>query len=337
MKVTIHAGCYQQMAARQVAEEVARGWRAVTTDEVSVVVAGTSPREIAELFAAPTSHVTATNFCGQVTTMPLYESAEGVYLDPSDLLDPGGTAQKADGAYVLGKGSAGLGQALWQLRDKPHIYVGLAHAAAVDGGAAMLAELGEDAAPILAKTTAIVSFDRPLLGLDGSAADVRPVREDERWKAQKHATAVAAFFRDLEKRYPRPLKGQDLLRSRGWGRRDGSGMGGGAAALVGQLGGEIVSAATWVRGHVTLPESDLDIVVTSSLHPQNMGFSWAAAVAEQRQPQGTPVVVACAESSLSRHELAAWGVHGQMVAASPPGDIGIRLARTWSPNKVTCS
>ena len=169
---------------------------------------------------------------------------------------------------------------------------------------------------------AAASTARPLLGLD----------------------SVLALGVDLE---PRPSQDREVtaalaraFRAGDSARLPGSGAAGGAAAVIHAVGGRIVDTGRLLSEVTALParmvHADLVIVLEPLLHSPHLAGATLSAVTEAAAEQAVPVVAIAAESSLSAHEAAEWGIHGVLVTgtARRPEDAlvdgGRRVARTWA-------
>ncbi len=117
----------------------------------------------------------------------------------------------------------------------------------------------------------------------------------------------------------------------------GSGMAGGAGAVLAALGVPIRSTwdtlSTLLNLSKLVNESDLVVAVEPHLDSPNLVDSALRHVGTVAQVRGVPVVAVAAQSSLSGPERADIGVHGVSLltegADDPFADVGRRIAQTW--------
>ena len=119
------------------------------------------------------------------------------------------------------------------------------------------------------------------------------------------------------------------------GRLPGSGASGGAAAIVGLLGGRLVSDGDFLLHHTDcesfIEASDLVIICEPELHSPALAESSLNLLTEIASRSAIPVLAIGAHSTLSAHERAQWGIHGILVDETGNLDaLGRRAARTWA-------
>ena len=119
------------------------------------------------------------------------------------------------------------------------------------------------------------------------------------------------------------------------GRLPGSGASGGAAAIVGLLGGRLVSDGDFLLHHTdcesSIEASDLVIICEPELHSPALAESSLDLLTEIASRSAIPVLAIGAHSTLSAHERAQWGIHGILVDETGNLDaLGYRAARTWA-------
>lgn len=119
------------------------------------------------------------------------------------------------------------------------------------------------------------------------------------------------------------------------GRLPGSGASGGAAAIVGLLGGRLVPDGDFLLHHTNcerfIEASDLVIICEPELHSPALAESSLDLLTEIASRSAIPVLAVGAHSTLSAHERAQWGIHGILVDETGNLDaLGYRAARTWA-------
>lgn len=101
------------------------------------------------------------------------------------------------------------------------------------------------------------------------------------------------------------------------GRLPGSGASGGAAAIVGLLGGRLVPDGDFLLHHTDcesfIEASDLVIICEPELHSPVLAESSLDLLTEIASRSAIPVLAVGAHSTLSAHERAQWGIHGILV------------------------
>lgn len=182
---------------------------------------------------------------------------------------------------------------------------------------------------------AAASTTRPLLGLNSVLA----LTPDLETRPHQDRAFMAVLTKALATR-PRmglPVIGGEPPRDDlGPGRMSGSGAAGGAAAMISAMGGQI-----WESGDVLsasypidprLEGADLVIVLEPSLHSPHLAQSPVTTIAEHAGRFALPLVALGVDSSLSGHERAEWGFHGQFLTHGtiPLAEAGRRIARTWT-------
>lgn len=119
------------------------------------------------------------------------------------------------------------------------------------------------------------------------------------------------------------------------GRLPGSGASGGAAAIVGLLGGRLVPDGDFLLHHTNcerfIEASDLVIICEPELHSPTLAESSLDLLTEIASRSAIPVLAVGVHSTLSAHERAQWGIHGILVDETGNLDaLGYRAARTWA-------
>ena len=119
------------------------------------------------------------------------------------------------------------------------------------------------------------------------------------------------------------------------GRLPGSGASGGAAAIVGLLGGRLVSDGDFLLHHTDcesfIEASDLVIICEPELHSPALAESSLDLLTGIASRSAIPVLAIGTHSTLSAHERAQWGIHGILVDETGNLDaLGYRAARTWA-------
>lgn len=211
------------------------------------------------------------------------------------------------------------------------------------------ASLDEDAARALALARARVagadliaaaSTSRPLLGMSSVMAvglDLEPRASQDRGLT----AALGRMFRGARPLRPLlPVAGEPAgpasAAATDPSRQPGSGAAGGAAAMILALGGRLVSTGA-LLADVTelgarLDRADLVVVTEPLLHSPHLADALLDTVTAAAAERALPVVAIGAESSLSAHEAAQWGLHGVLTVGAG-GDAlvegGRRVARTW--------
>ena len=117
-------------------------------------------------------------------------------------------------------------------------------------------------------------------------------------------------------------------------RIQGSGAGGGVAAMVAALGGRIVDTGTFLATLLDLPArlapADVVCVLEPYLDSPLLAEACLDTITTCAAAEALPVVAVGARSSLSGYERAEWGIHGVLVTASDAlVDAGRRIAHTW--------
>lgn len=119
------------------------------------------------------------------------------------------------------------------------------------------------------------------------------------------------------------------------GRLPGSGASGGAATIIGILGGRLVSDGDFLLHHTDcktkIEASDLLIICEPELHSPALAESSLDLLTEIASESAIPVLAIGLHSTLSAHERAQWGIHGILVDETGNLDaLGRRAARTWA-------
>lgn len=116
----------------------------------------------------------------------------------------------------------------------------------------------------------------------------------------------------------------------------GAGAGGGIAALMATLGAPLHETGQYLSSTLNLVErmkdTDLVVVTEPALHSPALAQACMDSLTTAAAQWGIPVVAIALDSSLSRHELAQWGLHGALLTADTAEaleHIGQRLAHTW--------
>lgn len=116
----------------------------------------------------------------------------------------------------------------------------------------------------------------------------------------------------------------------------GAGAGGGIAALLATLGASLHDTGDYLSSALNLVErmKDVDLVVVTepALHSPALAQACVDSLTTAAGYWGIPVVAVALDSSLSRYELAQWGLHGSLLTADTAEaleHIGQRVAHTW--------
>lgn len=187
------------------------------------------------------------------------------------------------------------------------------------------------------EVVATASTARPLLGMSSVLA-IRPDLSAQTVQDRGLTGALARFFEDAWADRPR-LRLADGAQVRSAAALPGSGAGGGAAAMVVALGGRLVSTADMLAEATGLADrmagADLVVGVEPLLHSPQLADAMLDRITGAAAAQALPVVAVCAETSLSAHEAAEWGIHGISVVRAPSAPelarTGARIAQTWAP------
>lgn len=179
------------------------------------------------------------------------------------------------------------------------------------------------------------STRRPLLGM----TSVLAVDPDLGARMGTDRDRLAVLARSLTVRTLGLPLAPDPARSResnNWGRIDGSGAAGGVGAIIAAVGGRIIPTGHFLRAALDLDArldgADLVIVAEPRLHSPALADALLDAITSAAADLALPVVAVGEESSLSAHELAEWGMHGQFVTGTdiPLDEAGARVAKTWA-------
>lgn len=116
----------------------------------------------------------------------------------------------------------------------------------------------------------------------------------------------------------------------------GSGAGGGIGAIVAAMGGQIRDAGEYLA-EVTgvtrrLEEAQLCVIFEPYLHGPLLAESYLPTLTSACAEHALPVVAIGVDSSLSRHEIAQWGLHAVMLGVDSVEaleNLGCRVAHTW--------
>ncbi len=181
---------------------------------------------------------------------------------------------------------------------------------------------------------AAASTARPLLGLNSVLA--LGVDLEARTTQDRALTALLSRVLAAPARSPLPLAGGSSADAGAPGRAPGSGAAGGAAAMIAAIGGRIVPTGNFLRAALDLDarmeRADLVVVLEPSLHSPHLADALLDVVTETAAAFALPVVGLGVDSSLSGHERAEWGLHGQFLTEGRIGlaEAGARIARTWT-------
>lgn len=117
-------------------------------------------------------------------------------------------------------------------------------------------------------------------------------------------------------------------------RQPGSAALGGVGAAVLALGGQLADTGPWLREATQLDddmaEVELVVALEPAMHHSTLAESTLDSITASAAERALPVVVVTGESTLSRHELAEWGIHGLKVSDDLRA-AGAAIARTWAP------
>ncbi len=173
---------------------------------------------------------------------------------------------------------------------------------------------------------------RPLLGLDSVLAldvdaQARPYQDRD----------LSLVLSRLLSQPPRPLLPLLDADTQGTtpGRLAGSGLGGGVGAMIVAIGGRIVDTARFLAASTQLSDvvkgCDLALVLEPDLDSPKLAEAMLDTLTRSASSVAIPVVGVCETSSLSGHERAEWGLHGQFVTEGRVTleEAGSRIARTW--------
>lgn len=178
------------------------------------------------------------------------------------------------------------------------------------------------------------STRRPLVGL----ASVMAVLPDLSLRLDADtdvALKVRTLMRTLHEEFfpPVQLVGQN---SSDPATAVGSGAAGGVGGVIALFGGQLHELGPALSAHIHLPErlADCDQVIVTEplLHSPYLAEATLDAVTFAAGQNAIPVVAVGVESSLSRHELAQWGLHGSYLSANTSEAleyVGQRIAHTW--------
>lgn len=186
---------------------------------------------------------------------------------------------------------------------------------------------------------ALVSSDRPLLGLAGMSAAVRDGRESD------HALALAA--QEQERRWGEIAHRVDRLAHRGMligssalSAQPGSGAAGGLAYALAAVGARLTPAAPYLAdltgAALAAETADVVVAVTGALVPRTLDHGLTATAGVLAGRTGVPCVVLAPSIGVGRRDLMAAGVVAAHEAVA--GDVGVRdgvrrVAQTWSPRR----
>ena len=180
---------------------------------------------------------------------------------------------------------------------------------------------------------AAASTSRPLLGLDSVLA----VDVDLEARPYQDRDLSLVLARLLARAPSRSLPLLDASsEAAAPGRMPGSGLGGGAGAMIAAIGGRIVDAAAFLAASAPLSDAvegcDLALVLEPDLHSPRLAEAMLDTLTRAASQAAIPVVGVGESSSLSGHERAEWGLHGQFVTEGRVDleEAGSRIARTWT-------
>lgn len=192
-----------------------------------------------------------------------------------------------------------------------------------------LADLWGAQIPVFACST-----QRPLVGLSSVMAvapDLASRHDTDPQAALKLRNAMTAA---RQRRTP----ALDLLgqQSKDPASTPGSGAGGGVAALIATMGGFLRETGAYLAAHMSIPQrlagTDLLIVTEPFLHSPLLAEGTLDALTAAAAEEAIPVLAVGIDSSLSRYELAQWGIHGSLLAANTQQalhHLGQRIVHTW--------
>lgn len=179
---------------------------------------------------------------------------------------------------------------------------------------------------------AAASTRRPLLGMSSVLAldpelNARSVQD-------RGLTSLLTRLLSTSEEKTLPLLGTKP-QPKGAGRIPGSGAGGGVGAMVLAIGGRIIDTGLFLRDFLRLDEriadAELVLVLEAKLHSPNLSDSFLDVICDAAAQHALPVVAIGAESSLSAHERAQWGLNGQFITEGKHSlfQAGARIAQTW--------
>jgi glycerate kinase len=235
-----------------------------------------------------------------------------------------GSTDYLDGALLTADGdSAQLGRAIGAsiAGGARRIVVGVGDAAGVDGGAGLIAALGDSddleiALPRAVERTREVELvaayreDIPLLGLKGASASAVESLGWTRHHAQDNERRVGDFAEAVRRVLPPP---RDLLSGqlRRVDRAEGSGAGGGAGFALATLGARLVPGAEVFADAVGLPrqvaQSDLIVVATRIFDWRSLAADTVATVTHAAADAARASVVLAEEAEVGRRETMSLG------------------------------
>lgn len=116
----------------------------------------------------------------------------------------------------------------------------------------------------------------------------------------------------------------------------GGGAGGGIGAVIAAVGGQIVDAGDYLRDTAglaqMLEDADMCVILEPYLHGPLLAESYVPTLTGACADYALPTLAVGVDSSLSRHEVAQWGLHGVMLGADSVDaceNLGVRVAHTW--------
>lgn len=182
--------------------------------------------------------------------------------------------------------------------------------------------------------TMVTSTQRPLVGLSSVMAispDLSPRTDTDPTQALTLRHALTRTHNTLT--LTLPIAGQNPIDP---ASLPGSGAGGGIGAIIAALGGSLHECGTYLAHAydltTLLAKCDLLVITEPTLHSPHLAEASLDALTNAAAHHGVPVVAVSVESSLSRHELAQWGLHGSLLGADTPEAlhyVGQRVAHTW--------
>ena len=371
-RVVIATDRWGQVPAPQVAEAMARGWRARNPSVLVQfcpqsngdaglidVIAAARPDAETGVVEVPDPH--------GLSILTSYVQVEDEGLPTAYLTMSHGPVPRTPGS------SYGTGQAIRKLvaAGAKRVVIGLADSGTLDGGAGLLAGLADAPTPDREHPDASIAtaardllgdhgvqligaYDTaiPLLGLTGAAATAQAGLGLDPYAAQETEARMSRWAQELAQVLPGRT---DLLTGQAHrhDRRPGAGAGGGAGFAVAALGGDLVPASEVAAGATGLADalrgSGLVVTGTMVFDWQQLTDSVVVQVGSLAQSLALPALILAGRVDVGRRELMSLGFSGGYgVVQSPrtplpagPAEIlsaaerlAYRVAGTWTPART---